>query len=95
MERLTPGLERNYLDVSHGVELSVELVLHRKVLGVAIVLQPRVENLYKIVLLVASQDLESLEIADVSLLELSEGDVSEDRRTVELDSQVLRRSVGV
>ena len=70
-------------------------MLHRKVLGVAIVLQPRVENLYKIVLLVASQDLESLEIADVSLLELSEGDVSEDRRTVELDSQVLRRSVGV
>ena len=70
-------------------------MLHREVLSVAVILQARVQDLDQIVLLGSSQDLEPLEVADVSLLELAEGDVGDDGGTVELDGQVLRRSVGV
>ena len=69
--------------------------MERKVLRGAVVLQPGVQHLDQVVLLDASKDLESFEVADVSLLELSKGDVRHDCGTVQLDREELRWSVGV
>ena len=53
-------------------------MLQGEVLGVVIILQPRVQNLDQVILLHASQDMESFKVADMSLLKLPEGDISND-----------------
>ena len=91
----TPGLKRNDLDVSDRVELFVDLVLDREVLRAAVILQAGVQDLYQVVLLLASEHLESFEVAHMSLLKLSEFDICQHRRPLQLDCQELGRSVGV
>ena len=91
----TPGLKRNDLDVSDRVELFVDLVLDREVLRAAVILQAGVQDLYQVVLLLASEHLESFEVAHMSLLKLSEFDVCQHCGPLQLDCQKLGRSVGV
>ena len=95
VEAGSPRLDGKDLDKLTRKGSGVEGVSQGEGLWLSVVTQPVVRQLDHVLLVHAAVDLETLEVADVCLLVLAEGDAADDGRLVQLQDQKLGRSIRV